>query len=299
MSGVPSRRPSGRPSQDNSQHARRKIEPVNSRLESCSSKSPLETGDSPARSGVFLQTMSETSVSACRSPSTSSSTAGHAVAGAGAGYATRRRQPGERADRRAIEVSVDRVLGLACPSRSSGHSVDAQDQARAAVPGEVVPRPVEEHRQPVAEADEVHEVQAEPGQPGRRAAEAGCAAAARRPPAAGRSWPSCPCRGSGTAVVGRPSSRRTICAGGVAARLHRDRRELRAGTPAVAAVGDGGDVADGERVGPARDRAGRAPTSMRPPGRSARRASSASGLACTPAAHTSVWRGEHLAVGEA
>jgi PPOX class probable F420-dependent enzyme len=35
------------------------------------------------------------------------------VAAAVAGYAARYRQPGERADRRAIEISVDRVLGRA------------------------------------------------------------------------------------------------------------------------------------------------------------------------------------------
>ena len=44
----------------------------------------------------------------------------------------------------------------------------ADDDPGARAPRDIAPRPVDEHHHPVAEADEVHEVQAEPGQPAER-----------------------------------------------------------------------------------------------------------------------------------
>src|SRR5688572_9865879 len=55
---------------------------------------------------------------------------------------------------------------------SAGMAPDrTRDDARPAVPGEVVPRPVEEHRRAVARSDQGDEVQPEPGLPGESAAE--------------------------------------------------------------------------------------------------------------------------------
>ena len=76
---------------------------------------------------------------------------------------------------------------VAAPGR--GRYVDGairpQEQAGPAVPGEVVPRPVEEHRDAVALADQEHQVQAQPGQPRRacprRMPPGSSATAARRP----------------------------------------------------------------------------------------------------------------------
>ena len=53
----------------------------------------------------------------------------------------------------------------ACPRPNRVDAGLLDDEAGAAVVGEVVPRPVDEDVGPVAEADEQHEVQAEPGQP--------------------------------------------------------------------------------------------------------------------------------------
>src|SRR4051794_4511166 len=46
--------------------------------------------------------------------------------------------------------------------------VRLDDETGATVPCHVIPRPVQEHRQPVAEPNERDEVQSEPGQPRRR-----------------------------------------------------------------------------------------------------------------------------------
>ena len=76
---------------------------------------------------------------------------------------------------------------------ASGSRSGREDEPRAAVPGHVVPRPVEEHRQAVAEADERHEVQARATPATPACPTAGCATAARRRRRGGRSWPSSPC----------------------------------------------------------------------------------------------------------
>ena len=166
-----------------------------------------------------------------------------------------------------------------------------EDEAGAAVPGEVVPRPVEEHRHPVAEADQVHRCRpshaSHPGVPWRRSVGSRPAAGSRPPPPGGRSWPSCPCRGSGTAAAPRPRA-----PGG--SRRRRARPDCMAtwatpGSEPAGAVVDGGDVADGEGLGVARDaQVGPDDDAAAPAGGSTPRAS-ASGLARTPAAQMSVW----------
>ena len=94
--------------------------------------------------------------------------------------------PGVRSiDDRSVRSAVSRAatsldasapgVGRSSPGRDGtvgervggvGQHLGPQDQARAAIPGEVVPRPVDEHRHPVAHAEQVDEVQAEPRQPG-------------------------------------------------------------------------------------------------------------------------------------
>ena len=126
-----------------------------------------------------------------------------------------------------------------------------------AVERDVVPRPVEQHVGPVAEADEVDEVQPEPGEPAEQPGQAhavgqlgdGVVAPDRRHRARSS---------SGTA----PSARRRQAAddllGGMAATLdghlgdlRQDRRAIR---PGDGGRGRGGDVADDEHVGMTRHR---------------------------------------------
>ena len=73
-----------------------------------------------------------------------------------------------------------------------------QDQTRAAVPSEVVPRPVHEHRYPVAYAEKVDEVEAEPRQPRHGPGQLDAGREARPPRRGARWWPSSPCRGTGS-----------------------------------------------------------------------------------------------------
>ena len=132
-------------------------------------------------------------------------------------------------------------------------------------------------------------MQAEPGQPG-RARRAGGSGRGARPPRPGGRWsPSSPCRGSGTARwadpraaggsggrrAGRTASRPAPAAGSTS-----PRRSVAAATSPIA-------HAPG-RPGHAQVR--RRP-STRPPRPCGRSRAAASGLACTPAAQTSVWHG--------
>ena len=169
--------------------------------------------------------------------------------------------------------------------RAPTSAIGLEDEPGPAVPGEVVPGPVEEHRHPVAEAHQVQQVQAQPGEPAEGALQVDARPAARPPRTGGRSWPSSPCRCSGTAATagrggpgGSPGPRggrtasppgRPAAAGPCAPRSGRCRRPRRPrGGPGCGGRG--------------RPRCGR-------PRWSARRATSASGLARTPAAQMSVW----------
>ena len=90
-------------------------------------------------------------------------------------------------------------------------------------------------------------MESEPAQPAERARRTGCRTAARPPPSGGRSWPSCPCRRSGTASSASPAAGARCCG----------RRSGPAASPPARAAGtarrrgrcDRGEVADHEHLG--------------------------------------------------
>ena len=121
-----------------------------------------------------------------------------------------------------------------------------QDHAVATVPLEVVPRPVDEHDDPVAEADEEHEVQPQPAEPPERAAEAdpeGQLGDGGAPADRGHGALVHVAERSG-AFAGRPPDDR---AGHVATALDRDRCELR--IRGALRVGAAGEITDHEDLG--------------------------------------------------
>ncbi len=93
-------------------------------------------------------------------------------------------RPRPRATRRLVMRSLGRRLRSGPVSPVGGPGSVVEDDPRRPVPGEVVPRPVDQDHQPVAEADQEHQVDPQPGQPARRCLGDECRRAARPPPTA-------------------------------------------------------------------------------------------------------------------
>src|SRR6202000_3252278 len=77
------------------------------------------------------------------------------------------RRPGRTSDGRTPSRGINRLAGRAGP-RSA---LAGGDHAGAAAAAEEAERPADEDQQPVLETDQIEEVDEEPGQPGREAAE--------------------------------------------------------------------------------------------------------------------------------